>query len=89
MRERDFDLSRYQAPPPHARPGQAPLTAAQLELVLGFLGRAPGFDADARDRLALQLAALFGARLPEPERAQLQQPATAEAFLRALAKGEA
>lgn len=89
VRERHFDLARYQAPAPAARAGQAPLKPEELELVLGFLGRAPTLDAAARDRLALRLAALFAARLPESERAQLQQPVTAEAFLRALAKGEA
>jgi len=89
IRERDFDLSRYQAPPPTAKPGQAPLTPAQLELVLGFLGRAPLLEANPRDKVALQIAALFANRLPESERAQLEKPVTAEAFLRALAKGEA
>ena len=57
--------------------------------LLGFLGRAPLLEANPRDKVALQIAALFANRLPESERAQLEKPVTAEAFLRALAKGEA
>lgn len=89
IRERNFDLSRYQAPAPAARAGGAPLAPAELELVLGFLGRAPALDAQPRDKLAVQIASLFASRLPEGERPQLQKAVTAEAFLRALAKGEA
>jgi uncharacterized RDD family membrane protein YckC len=89
IREHQVDLSRYQVNAPPSARGQAPLTAAQLELVLGFLRRAPELEDAARDGLAQKLAALFAMRLPEGERGALSHPPTAEAFLRALVKGEA
>lgn len=87
IREHRVDLARYQARAPSASGGQ-PLQPEQLELVLGFLTRAPELDTSARDGLALQIAALFRARLPEADRERLSDPVTAEAFLRALARGE-
>lgn len=88
LRDQHFDLSRYTAPAPHSARGLAPPSPAQLELVLSFLARAPGFDDGARDALALQLAALFTERVDPEERALLGDPRRAEALLRALARGE-
>jgi len=90
IRAQRFDLSRYRAPAPSARLDLAPLAPAQLELVLAFLSRAPSLDPSPRDALAFKLAALFADRLPEASReAARSDPAAAEAFLRALARGDA
>ena len=89
VREREFDLSRYEVEAPHPQGGLAPLPQEQLELVLEFLQRANTFDAEPRAKLAVTLARVWASRLPEAERAGLSDAGRAEAFLRVLARGEA
>ncbi len=82
VKERAFDLSRYDRPKtaaPAATAGPT-LTAATYELVRGFLSRRDGLEPEARRRVAAQLVA---AAAPEAQReAALADP---EAWLAAAA----
>ncbi len=93
VRERKVDLSRYDAPAAAAATPAAPasvlaLSAAEFELVSGFLARAGALEAQARARVALKLAEPLAGRLPEGKRAEpLASAAAAEEFLRSLVAG--
>ena len=76
IREQKIDLDRYvavaqivEAQPVDAAPVSAALPAADLELVLSYLERAPGFLPEARARIARKLVERLGAQLPADERA--------------------
>lgn len=100
VRERAIDLDRYvvMATPVEALPvgPAAPtpsvaaprLSPSELELVLDYLERTPWLVPAARERLAGQLFARFGAQLPEPERAAAGASVESiERFLRERASG--
>jgi hypothetical protein len=82
-------LALYEQAPFSPRSSEAPLPHAELELVLKLLGRLTALDAPARSHLVLKLARRLDYRLPPPDRASLSDPGAAEAFLRALAGGQA
>lgn len=89
VKERGFDLSRYAPAGPAGTAASATvstLTAAQYELVAGFLSRRGALEPAARERVALQVARAVLAAAPEQERAALcADPAAAERFLSAAA----
>lgn len=85
VRERKVDLSRYDAPARPSGPSAVALSAAEFELVSGFLARAASLDPASRERVALKLAEPLARRLPEDRRAApLASGAAAEAFLASL-----
>ncbi|MGC4120094.1 MAG: RDD family protein [Myxococcales bacterium] len=96
VRERKVDLSRYDArsspsassaPSPAASAAAIALSAAEFELVSGFLARAASLDPQARERVALKLAEPLAKRLPEAKRSEpLAGGAAAEAFLESLVR---
>ncbi|NOK22855.1 RDD family protein [Corallococcus carmarthensis] len=93
VREEAIDLDKYtQGPAQDAVPApdagmQRPLDAADVELVLAFLARAPGLEPEVRRRLGTRLVDRVGASLTDEERARVLQSAEAtEAFLRTRAK---
>lgn len=86
VKERGFDLSRYAPAAGTAASASSAasstLTAAQYELVAGFLSRREALEPAARARVALQVARAVLATAPEQERAALgADPAAAERFL--------
>lgn len=88
IRERQVDLSRYDAPAARPAASAIPLSAAEYELVSGFLSRAAVLEPEARERLALKLAEPLARRLPaERQAAPLASGAAAEDFLKSLAAG--
>jgi len=84
VRDAPLALPRFEAlAPAGSAPSGPPLSPSQVELVLSFLERAPGFDPEARRRLARKLLDRFGAHLPDAERARLAaSPAATLDFLR-------
>lgn len=98
LREERFDLDRYvvtaepvvELPPAALAQAGAPLSPADVELILGFLGRSASLLPEARARLARAMVEKFGAELPAEERQRLcASPEAAEAYLRHRAQARA
>jgi len=89
IRDERVDLAKYASPNPAAAQGQlAPLDAAEVELVLGFLTRASTLDPGARQGLAQTLVDRFGRHLSAEDRsAILRTPEGTATFLSARARG--
>lgn len=94
IREQQINLDRYIADativdaalvePSSTSPS---LSAADVELILSYLERSPGFLPDARARLARKLFDRFGADLPPSERVGVSADiGSIERFLRARAQ---
>lgn len=76
VREEAVDLARYAPAAASSDPRPAPavhaaLTAAEAELILTFLERAPSLDPAARDRLTGRMVERFLAHRPPEERARM------------------
>jgi uncharacterized RDD family membrane protein YckC len=88
VRDEQVDLDRYAAPARTA--GGAPLPHADVELILGYLERAPSLAVEAREKLAWALVDRFGRGLDEAGRAQIKSSvASAEAYLAGRARAGA
>jgi uncharacterized RDD family membrane protein YckC len=92
VREERFDLDKYTAPAEAlaapTTPGAVRLTPEDVELILGFLTRAPHLEPAARTRLGTRLVERYGG-LSEAERATVLASAQAtESFLRARVQAE-
>jgi uncharacterized RDD family membrane protein YckC len=86
VRRAQVTLDRYGAGATSELPtSAAALASADLELLLGYLRRAPTLEGPARERLSRQLVERYGAALSAEERAPLlaSVPA-AEAYLQSL-----
>ncbi len=84
VRQEKVDLDRYVIAEAGDARGSAGVDGSKhAELILSFLDRAPGMDAESRMRIAAGLLQRIGAELPEAERARITQSwDTAERFLR-------
>lgn len=89
IRDQSADLDRYRVPASaEASPSPLPLATAELELLLGFLERAPALDPARRQLLAERMLARFCPSLAAPERARLAEEwEQAEHALRAALQG--
>jgi len=88
VRERQADLSRYDAKPQRPTATGLSLAPAEYELVSDFLSRAAQLAPEARTRVALKIAEPFAKRLPaEKQQAPLSNGPAAEAFLQSLVDG--
>jgi uncharacterized RDD family membrane protein YckC len=88
VRDEEVDLSKYAAPA--RREGHSPLPHADVELILGYLERAPSLAPDAREKLAAALVDRFAPGLDEAGRAQIKSTvASAEAYLAGRARAGA
>lgn len=88
IRERQADLSRYEAAPEQPSAGALSLAPAEFELVSAFLARAGQLVPEARARVALKIAEPLARRLPaEQQGAALSSGEAAEHFLRSLVGG--
>ncbi|HLL53070.1 MAG TPA: RDD family protein [Myxococcaceae bacterium] len=92
LRDERIDLDKYAVPTTAMEPAPeraaAPLPAADVEMILSFLERAPQLEPAARERLTRSLVERFGGHLgPEEKTATLASPHASEAFLRQRARG--
>ncbi|NTX54008.1 RDD family protein [Myxococcus sp. CA039A] len=88
VREERIDLDKYTATraPEAGAPGPKAtraLTPDEVELVLAFLTRAPGLQADARRRMGTKLVEKLGGLTSEEQATVLASAEATEAFLRA------
>jgi uncharacterized RDD family membrane protein YckC len=93
VREERIDLDKYTVPAPQT-PAQAPaargprLTAADLELILSFLERAPGLEPAARMQLGARLVERYGGLDAAERTSVLASADSIEAFLRKRLQAE-
>lgn len=93
LRDERVDLDKYAAPPApapsavSAASAAGPLPAADVEIILSFLQRAPQLEPAARERLTRTLVERYGAHLSGEERAAaIASLSASEAFLRGRAQ---
>lgn len=92
VREQRVDLDRYAIVAPSAASPRAAaqLSASDLDMLLGFLDRAPVLEPTHREAISKRMLARFCPALPEPERQRISSSwEETNAVLRRLLKGDA